>query len=158
MPVIDDPRPNWDEWAMGIAFAVSRRADCRRKAVGAVILDGSRKLISVGWNGVGHGRIGCLAGGCPRGMLTYEECPEGSDYDNPDQSFCVATHAELNALIRADYSKLSEATMYVTIGPCSWCMKVIKNAGLYRLVYCATHLSAEEYMEIQEPVLMSKLV
>lgn len=47
---------------------------------------------------------------------------------------CVATHAELNALVRADASKLKGATMYISGAVCSECAKVIPQTGIVRVV------------------------
>ncbi len=60
-------RPNWDEWALGIAKAVSTRGDCTRRQVGAVILDAWHGPVSFGYNGTRPGEPGCLDGACPRG-------------------------------------------------------------------------------------------
>lgn len=60
-------RPSWDDWAMGLAQAVAKRADCSRRQVGAVILDTEHRVVSTGYNGSFPGGPSCLAGDCPRG-------------------------------------------------------------------------------------------
>src|ERR1700722_8627922 len=63
-----DPRISFEQWAFGVAEAVSRRADCTRRQVGAVILDPDHRLVAAGYNGAPPGALGCLsAGACPLG-------------------------------------------------------------------------------------------
>jgi dCMP deaminase len=131
-----DDRPSWDEWAIGIASAVAERADCRRMKVGAVILNAVHRVVSTGYNGVTPGRDGCLNGKCPRGRRTKEEIPDlEPSYDIPGPTFCIATHAEMNALIQADPVQIKGGTLYCTLRPCSSCYKIISNTELSRVVY-----------------------
>lgn len=147
-------RPSWDEWAIGLAFAVAARADCRRKLCGAVILNTDHRVISTGYNGTAPGRDGCLAGNCPRGRLSYVEVAEGSDYDKPgSKGYCIATHAEMNALLYADPLHLNGATMACTIKPCNWCYKIIANTQIARIVYPVLSLGrmgVDEYWRCQQ--------
>lgn len=148
-------RPSWDEWAIGLAFAVAARADCRRKLVGAVLLNADHRVISTGYNGTAPGRAGCLAGSCPRGRHTYAEVPEGVDYDRPGDAYCIATHAEMNALLYADPLHLSKASMYVTLKPCNWCYKIIANTSVGRIVYPAlglgdTNMTPDDWWRTQQ--------
>jgi dCMP deaminase len=93
-------RPGWDEYFLGIAEAVSRRADCTRRQVGAVIVDADHRIVSTGYNGAAAGKRGCLSGACPRGRLSYDELPhQAGGYDN-----CISLHAELNACVYAGRS------------------------------------------------------
>src|SRR5689334_11788560 len=102
----DEPqRLGWDSWAMAIAGAVSLRGDCTRRQVGCTIIGRRHEIVSIGYNGVAPGKPGCLAGACPRGKHGFDEIPSGSDYhEGPGR--CIATHAEMNALIRADHEQL----------------------------------------------------
>ncbi|MDR1431207.1 MAG: cell division protein DedD, partial [Propionibacteriaceae bacterium] len=93
--------PSWDDYFLGIAQAVSARAKCLRRRVGAVVvLD--KRIIATGYNGAAPGRPDCLEGACPRGQLSYEQVPGYGGYDRPGTaSFCIAIHAEVNALLFA---------------------------------------------------------
>lgn len=118
-------RPSWREYGLGIAVAVSVRADCARRKVGAVILDRHNRVVATGYNGAPPGRKGCLEGGCPRGLEPYSVVPAFGSYDN-----CISNHAELNALLYADRSRIEGGTMYITDEPCYGCRKAIANSGL----------------------------
>src|SRR5260221_13325879 len=61
-------RPSWDDYFLGIAWAVARRADCRRRQIGGVIVDKDRRIASTGYNGAPWGEGSCTAAGCPRGL------------------------------------------------------------------------------------------
>lgn len=96
-------RPDWDDYFLGIAEAVARRADCRRRHVGAVLVANNR-IVATGYNGAPSGGPSCLAGQCPRGLLDSAAVAPGSSYDTGAGS-CVALHAEQNCLLYADRSR-----------------------------------------------------
>jgi len=126
-------RPGWDDYFLGIAQAVAARADCTRARVGAVIVKNHR-IVATGYNGSPAGEPGCLTdGACPRGRHTLPEMSAGGDFDN-GPGFCIAVHAEANAIIYADRDRTEHATIYVTQAPCAGCAKLIKGAGIGRVV------------------------
>lgn len=127
----DLKRPNWDDWALGIALAVATRGDCLRSRVGAVIMDKDHNIISVGYNGAERGGPSCLAGDCPR---AFSDVEPGSSYDTGPGA-CVSTHSEANALLYAGREKAKGATIYITREPCGGCLKLIKAAGISRIVW-----------------------
>lgn len=120
-------RPDWDTYFLGICTAVSQRADCRRAQHGCVIVKDNR-IISTGYNGSYSGGPSCLAGECPRGLLSNEECRSLSSYEN-----CISLHAEQNALAYANYTP--GATLYVTGRQCDMCRKLAMAAGIKRVVW-----------------------
>lgn len=123
-------RPDWDTYFMTVAVAVSTRADCRRRWVGCVIVDSDHRIIATGYNGAPAGEPGCLSGACPRGLMTYEQQPGiTASYDN-----CISIHAEANALLYARTS-CKGATAYITDPPCPACRKLLKGAGVERIVH-----------------------
>lgn len=128
-------RPDWDRWAISVARAIAERSDCTRAKIGAVVLDAEGNIIGEGYIGTASGRLGCLEGGCPRGRMSEEEVPHYAPYDQPGPGYCISTHAEMNALLRADFFKLEGASMYVTQEPCKWCSKVIGNTPIRRVVF-----------------------
>lgn len=131
--VVNDPRPTWDEYYLHIAKAVASRADCTRRQVGALIVQGDR-IVSTGYNGAPAGKPGCLtAGACPRGQQSNSEIQPGSSYDTGPGA-CIALHAEQNAIIRAGLDARG-STIYITDQPCDGCSRLIEGAGITRIVF-----------------------
>ena len=118
-------RPDWDRYFLEIAEAVALRGDCRRKRVGCVLVDQDHRIIGTGYNGAEPGGPSCLAGQCPRGL---DDSPPDEDYSD-----CIAVHAEANALLFARAS-CKGATAYVTTWVCEGCKKLLRGAGVDRLV------------------------
>ena len=151
---MSDPRPNWDKWALGLADAISKRADCTRRRVGAVILNEDNHVVGSGYNGAPSGSPGCLsAGACPRGQhflvlnTTGGSCNCGSswpcdDYVQPGTSYdtgkgtCISIHAEANALLHTTTS-VKGCRLYVTDEPCDGCLRLIKGAGILSVLWPA---------------------
>lgn len=125
MDATNATRIGWDEYFLGIAAAVARRADCSRRRVGAVVVR-DRRIVSTGYNGAPAGRIGCLSGGCPRAS---SDVSPGSSYDTGAGS-CVAVHAEANALLYGGRDRMVRGTLYTTDEPCDGCWRLIRAAGL----------------------------
>lgn len=122
---MSETRPSWDVYFEDLAIAVSARADCRRRRVGCVIVDTDHRVIATGYNGAEPGGPSCLAGECPRGL---SGAPRTEDYSD-----CVAIHAEANALLFARGS-CKGATAYVTAKPCDGCAKLLRGAGVARVL------------------------
>jgi dCMP deaminase len=111
-----------DSLYMDIAERVALMSHGRRLKVGSVITKNDN-IISYGWNGM------------PPGM--NNDC----EHENPDGSLTTRSevmHSESNAI-----SKLAAkggtgadgATIYTVHSPCFECAKLIKQAGITRLVY-----------------------
>lgn len=125
-------RPDWDDYFLAIAEVVSHRADCVRRQVGAVIVKHNR-IVSTGYNGAPAGEDGCLSNGaCPR---AHSLTKPYTNYDDPKSpGYCIAVHAEANALLYADRANTEGATLYCTDAPCGGCDKLIRGAGIVRVV------------------------
>lgn len=125
-------RPGWDEYFLSIAVAVSARGDCKRAKHGAVIVKDHR-IVATGYNGGPTGSLAsCLLGHCPRAESNTKP------HYNPDYSDCISLHAEQNAIAYANRSDTVDATIYQTGQPCDMCSKLIKAAGIVRVVYIDT--------------------
>lgn len=84
-------KPDWNEYFLDIAEAVSRRSTCLRRCYGAVIVK-DNVIISTGYNGAPRGEANCIdTEVCERQRLNV---PKGQNYE-----LCVAVHAEQNAII-----------------------------------------------------------
>ena len=57
--------PDRNDYYLALAFAAGRRANCRGRRVGAVLVKEDR-VIATGYNGTPEGITNCLDGGCRR--------------------------------------------------------------------------------------------
>ena len=121
------PRPDWDEYFMGIVELVGRRSTCLRRKVGAVLVK-ERRLLSTGYNGAPSGLRHCIDVGCLR---EQGNVPSGERHE-----LCRGLHAEQNAIIQAAFHGVSvkDATLYCSTHPCVICAKMIINAGIIRVI------------------------
>ncbi len=128
-----DPQtpPTDDDYYMGVALAVRRKANCTGNRVAAVIVRGKR-IISTGYNGVPEGMKNCLDGGCMRCQNPQGQFASGSGYD-----LCICVHAEQNALLSAARFGIAVegGVMYTTMQPCFGCTKEILQAKLTKVIY-----------------------
>jgi len=126
----NEARVTPEDYFMGIAMAVRRRANCHGNRVGAiVVLDG--RIISTGYNGTPTRMPNCLDGGCHR-CANRADYPSGTGYD-----LCICVHAEQNALLAAARFGIAVAgaTMYSTMRPCFGCSKELLQARIDRVCY-----------------------
>lgn len=112
-------RSTWDEYFMKIAEDVADRASCQRLKVGAVLVK-DNIIIGTGYNGSVHNKEHCIDVGC---LLN-------------DQGRCImCIHAEMNAILNADRSRLKGSTLYCTHTPCENCAKHIAQVGVSKVIY-----------------------
>lgn len=129
-------RPDWDEYFINIAKAVSSRATCLRRKYGAIITK-ENIIVSTGYNGAPSGMKDCFeVGKCTRKEL---QIPHGERYE-----LCHSVHAEANAIIRASVDELRGATIYISgsdgknecyAEPCMMCKRMILNSRIVKVVY-----------------------
>ena len=127
-----------DEYYLQIADAVSIKSKCLKKHYGAIIVK-NNEIISTGFNGPARGEDHCL------------KCTKvGSDKDIIEYSSCPAIHAEMNCIISASRQEMLGSTLYLSgrdvsgsideIGlpiaarPCEICLRLIKNAGIDKVI------------------------
>jgi dCMP deaminase len=123
-------RPGWDEYYMGIAMAVRKRANCTGNRVGAIIVHNAR-VIATGYNGTPQGVKNCEDGGCDR-CFNRDKYPSGQGYD-----LCICVHAEQNAILMAAKTGIAVdgGTLYSTMRPCFGCAKECIQVGIRKVVY-----------------------
>jgi dCMP deaminase len=120
-----------DRYYMDIAEAVAKRATCRRRKVGAVIVR-ERRILSTGYNGTPQGVDNCEDGGCGR-CDPASGIEPGTAYD-----LCLCVHAEENAVLtvaRFGSGGLDDTTMYTTLQPCFSCLRQLIQAGITKVFY-----------------------
>ncbi len=111
---------NWNSYFMDIAEAVSTRATCDRKHVGAVIVK-DKRILATGYNG---------------SMVGADHCDDVGHL--MEDNHCIRTvHAEKNAILQcAKYGiACNEATIYINTFPCWNCFQSIINSGIIEIYY-----------------------
>ena len=114
-----------DKIFIKIAGEIASASKCVSKQVGAVIVKDGR-ILSTGYNGTPAGYTNC--------------CEHWNDEYTPEHhewSKTYEIHAEMNAIIWAARKGISieDATIYVTLEPCSECSKNLIASGIKRIVY-----------------------
>lgn len=123
---------------LDIAETVLERGTCLRRNFGAIIVKDDT-IVSTGYTGAPRGRCNCSdLGTCRREQLGI---PRGERYE-----LCRSVHAEANAIIAADRSKMLGSTLYLvgrdmksgelveSASSCAMCKRLIINAGIERVV------------------------
>lgn len=119
----EENRPDYDTWFMAIARVVALRSTCARRAVGAVVIDDTHRILSTGYNGTPSGMMHCTTTPC--GGTRFGE---GLGLDE-----CQALHAEQNAIARLQNVRFAD-TLYCSTAPCVMCTKLIAATPIRRIV------------------------
>lgn len=139
----NDPRPNWDDWFMTLAFVVSQRSLDKHTKHGCVVVSDSNSILSVGYNSP------------PRGV-DDNKIP----LDRPFK-YVYFEHAESNSISNAARCGISieGSTFYVTGPPCHDCFRKIINVGAKRLVQGPVlHQRTEEQINAVEFINQNNLI
>lgn len=122
-------RPSWDETWMNVAQNIALRSRCSRAQIGAVVVSKDQRISSTGYNGPAamfpHSTGACIEW-CPRAQGV---APLDNLYDA-----CPSIHAEANALLYVDRSRVEGGTIYITDVACLQCAKLVSNSGVSRVV------------------------
>lgn len=142
---MEEKRISKDEYYLGIAEAVLRRATCFRRRFGAVIVSKNDEIMSTGYNGAPRGKEDCLQKGF---------CNKNRQHEQAHSSYntCMSVHAEMNAIISTARRDMIDGTLYLVgkqyeegktvdtfpyvenSNPCVICKRLIMNSGLKRVV------------------------
>jgi len=153
----------WDEWYLEMCRTVAKKSQCLSRQIGAVLVK-DKTIISQGYNGPPRGVQPCdrrwlndkgirdavkdfpqfdsltvrsdffrdhLQGKCPRYI------PEMGFKSGQGLEWCVAGHAERNALINAARHGIAtkDCKLYMDCGiPCTPCLVEIINAGIEEII------------------------
>ncbi|OQX92327.1 MAG: hypothetical protein B6D58_03500 [candidate division Zixibacteria bacterium 4484_95] len=122
---------SWEEYFMILALVASLKSKDSSTQVGAVIVDNkTHKVISSGYNGF------------PR-YLDDDKIPQARP-----EKYMYVVHAELNAILHAE-RQLNDCTMYVSVYPCSECMKALIQTGIKTVIYL-NELSGDDWRKSKE--------
>lgn len=106
----------WSYRFLELAETVASWSKDPSTKVGSVIVDSSRRVLSLGYNGF------------PRGVEDTVE-----RYSDRDTKLLLVSHAERNALDNSPGS-VEGATLYATLFPCNECCKSIIQRGIKKVV------------------------
>lgn len=128
-------RPSKEEYYLDIAKAVAKRSPCLRKHYGSIIVKNDQ-VLTTSYNGPVRGESHC------------EQCTKvSSDKDIAEYTTCPACHAEMNCIINVSRNDMLGADLYLAgydvktgepieceAWPCEICLRLIKNAGINRII------------------------
>lgn len=114
-------RKSWDTYWMDLALMVATRSGDPDTQVGAILVTKDNRIISTGYNHY---------------PANYPEHLE--DWSKPNK-YNYVVHAEMNAIAYAKQD-ISEATLYVTLSPCSNCAKLISSSGIKNVIFLEERL------------------
>jgi len=108
----------WDKRFLGMAQLVSIWSKDPSTKVGAVITDGAKKIISLGYNGL------------PQWVEDKKEI-----LSNREEKYKYIIHAEVNAILQANKRDFVAGTIYTyPFLTCPQCAAMIIQAGMMRVV------------------------
>ncbi len=124
-----------DSYYLNIAQAVSKRSTCLKRQYGAVIVNYD-EIISTGYNGSVRNKLNC----CDLGKCIRLD----KEHNSGDYDVCASVHAEQNALLSAARRDMIGGDLYLfcseddnvieDIKPCPLCERMIRNAGISRVI------------------------
>ena len=135
----------WKEYFLEIAHTVSKRSNCLRAKVGAVIVGEDKKIKATGYNGVPSKVLSCMElGECYRIKNKIES---GTRYET-----CRSIHAEQNAIIQAGQDRCMGSSMYIWGHNfiCILCKRFIVQSGIETIYLRKDNESPIEVVTAQE--------
>ena len=126
---------HWDVRFLELAQHVANWSKDPRTKVGAVLVNDTNQVLSLGFNGF------------PRGVLDLE-----ARYTNRETKLLFVAHAERNALDNC-FADTRGSTLYVTLPPCNECVKSIIQKGIKRIVT----LTSEARPQDNSPISLTML-
>ena len=106
---------------MGMEHLSAMRSKDPSTQVGAVIVSGEHRVVSIGYNGFPNG-------------CSDDEFPWDREGDFGATKYPYVVHAELNAILNSK-NDLRGCSIYVSLFPCNECAKAIIQSGISRIVY-----------------------
>jgi dCMP deaminase len=122
---------SWEEYFMAIAQLSAKRSKDPGTQVGACIVNKTKRIIGIGYNG--------FPTGCSDDELPWDR--EGEFLQTKYPYVC---HAEMNAITNASNKpELDGASLYVSLFPCNECAKLIVQVGIKEVVYLSDQYNNE---------------
>lgn len=128
-------RLSWDEYFMIIAKVVSIRSTCNSRHIGVVVVK-DKHILATGYNGAMPGYEHCTDKTMSDGGV-YCERRAQNVVDLDKYNFCIASHAESNAISQAANKgiSLNGGVIYTTLFPCFNCFKMVVMSGIKKIIY-----------------------
>lgn len=120
---------DWDEYFLEMAKTASKRSNCLRAQVGAIIVGDDKTIRATGYNGTPSKVESCMERNyCYR---VQHNIPSGTRYET-----CRSIHAEQNAIIQAGLERCKNSTMYIYGHNfvCILCKRFILQAKIKNIV------------------------
>lgn len=111
-------KPTWEKTAFDLIEVLRQRSDDIHTKVGALILDNSNRVVSMGYNGL------------PKGVSPFAERLSRKN----GEKYKWMVHAEQNAIQFANKNDLSDCTLYVSFLPCTGCAQSVIQSGIKKVV------------------------
>ena len=121
---------SWDEYFMGVSMLSALRSKDPNIKVGACIVNKTKRLVGIGYNGF---PVGC----------SDDEFPWGRDGEFLKTKYPFVVHAEANAILNST-ADLHGSTIYVSLFPCHECSKLIIQSGIKEIVYLSDKYNGTE--------------
>ena len=133
---------SWDEYFMAIAKLSAMRSKDPSTQVGACIVSGDNRILSIGYNGAPNG-------------FNDDKFPWEREGDRLETKYPYVCHAEMNAVLnfRGTKKDLEKAKIYVDLFPCNECAKIIIQSGIKEVIYLS-----DKYADTEENVASRKLL
>jgi dCMP deaminase len=114
---------SWDECFSLMAQLIAQRSKDPSTQAGAVIVNSSKVVVGLGYNGF------------PRGIVD-EDLPWEREGKFLDTKYAYVVHAEENAVYNSN-AQTKGCTIYTTLFPCNECAKTIIQNGIHEVVYAS---------------------
>ena len=122
-------RPLLDEYFLAMLPLVASRGTCPRRQVACILTDQDGRLVSTGYNGSAPGM----------GHCTEDDACAGHPAFGGTREQCLATHAELNAVLQSLGSRRQPFTAYCSLTPCKACAQALLGCGVKQVVALALY-------------------
>lgn len=115
---------SWEQYFMAIAKLTAMRSKDPSTQVGACIVGGDNRILSVGYNGTPNG-------------FNDDDFPWDREGDPLSTKYLFVCHAERNAILnfRGSRREMENAKIYVDLFPCNECAKEIIQCGITEVIY-----------------------
>jgi len=120
---------NWDDYFLEMAKTASKRSNCLRAQVGAIIVGDDKTIRATGYNGTPSKVESCIERNfCYR---VKHNIQSGTRYET-----CRSIHAEQNAIIQAGLERCKNSTMYIYGHNfvCILCKRFILQAQIQNII------------------------